>query len=253
MQAGPNDGQPVRPPGGIAPWTFGGGQHIEARLVRVEAFQMDRTEITREAYRAFLLATGYRPPHVEEDWAEEGWNWSGTDFPEGTGDHPVVLTSFYDAQAYCDWAGKRLPTEAEWQLAALGEVGLDRVYPWGNDYDGARLNHGRFDAPNFDDSDGYLTTSPVGAFPAGRSAAGLDDAFGNVWEFTSDHRFDDWSLVRSREEGEVLADVRSPGPGLYVAVRGGSYFFDLRPNPAGERHQFLTELRRKTSGFRCAR
>lgn len=232
------------------------GQRLTPRAVWVKPFQIDRTEVTRSAYKRFLDATGYRPPHVEEDWAQEGYNWSGNDFPKGTGEHPVILVSWYDATEYCAWAGKRLPTESEWQLAALGEQSAQRSFPWGKDYDALALNHGKMDEPNFDDSDGYLTTSPVGSFPEGASPYGLMDAFGNAWEFTSDARVDAWELVETtekrREEGEGWTDVHTPGPSLYVAVRGGSYFFDAEAHPAGEQNQFLPELRRKTSGFRCA-
>ena len=72
--------------------------------------------------------------------------------------------------------------------------------------------------------------------------------FGNVWEFTSDFRRSSWDFYDTTEIGP-----EAKGPGLYVAVRGGAYFFDLRPNPGGERNEFLSEIRRKTSGFRCAK
>jgi formylglycine-generating enzyme required for sulfatase activity len=235
------------------PWRASDGLGLAPRRVRVPAFRIDRTEVTRAQYQAFLQATGYRPPHVDEPWAhQDGWNWKGTDYLAGTGDHPVVLVSWYDAAEYCAWAGKRLPTEAEWQLAALGPAERARVFPWGDDYGELRLNHGRMAEPNYDDIDGYLLTSPVGAFPSGRSETGMEDAFGNAWEFTADVRVDTWELYAGALDGEVRVAATAPMPGLYVAVRGGAYFFDLRPNPAGERNQFLPELRRKTSGFRCA-
>ncbi len=242
-------------------WETGaGGQRLQPIEVSVSSFWIDLTEVTRAQYKEFLDATGYRPPFVAEEWAEaDPWNWSGTDYPEGTGDHPVVLVSWYDATEFCAWAGKRLPTESEWQLAALGPASGGRIFPWGDTYEDSRLNHGKMDAPNYDDSDGYEFTSPVGAFPTGRSPYGLYDAFGNAWEFTSDWRRDDWSMYVDAA-GEALTsaatkgdDITAPGPGLYAAVRGGAYFFDLRPNPGGERNEFLPEIRRKTSGFRCAR
>ena len=237
-------------------WTGGEGRSLQPRLVGVSSFWID---VTRAQYRVFLVETGYRPPYVDEDWArDDGWNWDGVDYPPGTGEHPVVLVSWYDAQAFCQWAGKRLPTEAEWQLAALGSSAENRLYPWGDTYDGSLLNHGMLDAPNYDDSDGFLTTAPVGSFPRGAGPYGLQDAFGNAWEFTADARRDVWNLspdkrglpLRGRDGGQ---DVRAPGPTLYVAVRGGAYFFDLRPNPGGERHDVLPEIRRKSAGFRCAR
>jgi formylglycine-generating enzyme required for sulfatase activity len=266
-QAGANGG-PIGPPGvgrnvtpeslikatnDPVPWVSTGGQHIKATPVWVAAFRIDRTEVTRRAYKTFLDASGYRAPHVDEPWANDGpWNWRGTDYPAQTGDHPVVLASWYDATEYCLWRGARLPTEGEWQVAALGTMDKQRIFPWGNDYGGQRLNHGKMMTPNFDDADGYLTTSPVGSFPAGRSEFGAEDTFGNAWEFTSDMRVDDWRLIESTPSEFGLTNPHAPAPGLHVAVRGGSYFFDLMPNPAGERNHFLPEIRRKTSGFRCA-
>jgi iron(II)-dependent oxidoreductase len=221
-------------------------------LVEVSPFWMDQTEVTRSAYALFIKDTGFPSPRVNESWAIDGWNWSGHRFPEGTGDHPVVLVNWYDARAYCRWAGKRMPTESEWQLAALGPAEEERIFPWGNDYDPMALNHGTIQPPNFDDSDGFYTTSPVGSFPKGASPEGILDLFGNAWEWTADFRIEDWKdLLGERVQGRIQ-DPHTEAIGHYVSVRGGSYFFDLRPNPAGERNAFLPELRRKTSGFRCA-
>lgn len=241
-------GRPLKHP---APKRSLHNAHLESISVQVSPFWMDTTEVTREAYAKFLVATGYPHPEVNEDWAREGWNWSGSKYPEGTGDHPVVLVNWYDARSYCAWASKRLPTEAEWQLAALGPAENERIYPWGNTYDPMALNHGMVEPPNFDDSDGYLTTSPVGAFPTGAGPYGHLDLFGNAWEYTADFRLSSWDqLLGDRSDG-VLTDPHTAPIGHYVSVRGGSYFFDLRPNPGSERNAFLPELRRKTSGFRC--
>ena len=237
----PPPGAPGHPPKKTAkpadpkPWAFYGGDGVE-QSVSVDAFWIDVHEVTRAAYQEFVLETGYPAPYVAEEWADDGWNWEGTTPPKGTEQHPVVLVSWNDARAYCAWAGKRLPTEAEWQLAALGP-GEGRAYPWGNTYDPSKLNHGMMQEPNFDDSDGFARTAPVGSYA---DNGGAFDLFGNAWEFTSSYRVDDPSNA-------------SAPLGLYVAVRGGSYYFDVGPNPIGERHQFLTEIRRKTSGFRCAR
>jgi formylglycine-generating enzyme required for sulfatase activity len=226
---------------------------LSPRFFQVSSFWIDLTEVTKAEYARFLDRTGYRLPHVAEPWAEDGWNWTGPAPAPGTEDHPVVLTSWHDARAYCTWAGKRLPTEAEWLLAALGPAKDARRYPWGSEYEGARVNHGRREPPNFDDSDGFARTSPVGSFPEGKSPYGLLDTFGNAWEYTADRRVDDWGDVSTRsEEHGVGTDPGAVGPGLRVAVRGGSYYFDLS-DPAGEWAAFVPESRRKSSGFRCAR
>jgi sulfatase modifying factor 1 len=258
----PGSGTPSAPPnmpgseakmiGEEKPWTANPSNQMKPKKVRVSSFLIDRTEVTRNAYKEFLDATGYRPPFVSEEWAKDGWNWSGTDYPEGTGDHPVVLVSWYDAQEYCAWREKRLPTEAEWQLAALGSLENKYAFPWGKKYLHDVHNHGQIESPNFDDSDGYLTTSPVGAFPKGNTPLGVQDIFGNAWEFTADARRATWKFYEN-VTGDDLRDSYAPTPTLYVAVRGGSYFFDLRPFPGGERNEFLTEVRRKTAGFRCAK
>jgi formylglycine-generating enzyme required for sulfatase activity len=109
-------------------------------------------------------------------------------------------------------------------------------------------------APNFDASDGFERAAPVGSFPSGRSSSGLDDAFGNAWEFTADLRVEALEqLVHDGEKDGALQNVRAPGPGLRVAVRGGSFYFDLRPNPGAEWGAFTPEIRRKSAGFRCSK
>ena len=233
-------------------WTANPGNQMRGKKVRVSSFWIDLTEVTRKQYKEFLDETNYRPPFIAEAWADDGWNWNGNMYPKGTADHPVIMVSWYDATEYCRWRGKRLPTEAEWQLAALGDANDERHYPWGKKYKHDVHNHGQISAPNFDDSDGYLKTSPVGSFPQGNSPFGLQDVFGNAWEFTADARRASWQFYINKD-GSPPQDTTAPAPSLYVAVRGGSYFFDLRPHPGGERNEFLPEVRRKTSGFRCAR
>ncbi len=225
---------------------------LPSKPVQVAKFWIDEFEVTRRDYGRFLSDTGYRPPHVEEEWAEKEWNWDGSTPPAGTEDHPVVLTSWYDAREYCLWRGARLPTEAEWELAALGPADDEWAYPWGNDYAEGKMNRGKVEPPNYDDSDGYLTTGPVGKFPDGASRYGAQDIYGNAWEWVADIRMRNWDEVRFDDE------AASRGPytttlGLYAGARGFSYFADPRINLAMDHNAFPVELRRKTSGFRCAK
>ncbi len=225
---------------------------LVSKTVRVSGFWIDETEVTRRAYGAFLAATGYRPPHVEEPWAEKDWNWDGPVPPAGTEDHPVVLTNWYDAREFCAWRGARLPTEPEWQLAVLGPAASETAYPWGAEYAEGRMNRGIMAAPNYDQADGWLTTSPVGAFPSGASRYGLLDGYGNAWEWVETVRMRSWEEV-TFADASALLDLRTPTLGLYAGARGFSYFADPRPNLAMDYNAFPVELRRKTSGFRCAR
>ncbi len=270
VELGPRHAHRLPPKAGIGPppkyvaktpsekpasaWYSRAGLGLDKRKAAVAPFLIDQTEVTQAAYAGFVEEGGYRPPHVSESWAEADWNWQGTRGREDRADHPVTLVSFYDAQAYCSWRGKRLPTEAEWQLAALGPADAKRTYPWGGRYHGDRLNHGQLDAPHTDHGDGYVWTAPVGQFKEGRSAYGLDDMFGNAWEYTADLRIDDWAGARHEgfDSSGAMVNATAPGPGLRVAVRGGSFYFDFAPNPGGEWAAFVPESRRKSAGFRCA-
>ncbi len=133
-----------------------------ARKVTLKAFFMDKYEVTNGQYKAFTDASGHTPPIT----------WEGGTYPEGKGNHPVSNVSWYDAHAYCKWAGKRLPTEEEWEKAARGPHG--NVYPWGNEY-------GK-DKANLDNTD---ITNPVGSYKSDRSYYGVYDMGGNVMEWVA--------------------------------------------------------------------
>ena len=155
-------------------------------------FYMDVTEVTVGQFKKFLKDTGYEPDEPI-DW-EELYKYSPTD------EHPMIYVSWFDAQAYCEWAGKRLPTEKEWEFAARGGL-KDKEYPWGDEESIAR------EYANFE---GVLgrdqwdeTTAPVGSFRP--NGYGLHDMAGNVWEFC-----EDWYS----EDKE------------YRVLRGGSWFDD---------------------------
>jgi formylglycine-generating enzyme required for sulfatase activity len=136
-----------------------------AHVVYVNAFYIDIYEVTNEDYKGFVVATGRKTPV----------SWERGTYPEGKGDHPATYVSWYDAEAYCKWAGKRLPREAEWEKAARGTDG--RIYPWGNEWD---LNKSNNPLKKLEG------TVPVGSFEEGKNQFGLYDMSGNVWEWVGD-------------------------------------------------------------------
>jgi formylglycine-generating enzyme required for sulfatase activity len=146
------------------------------RTVRVAPFFIDIYPITNAEYARFVGATSHRPPK----------GWANGKPPAGRETHPVVWLSWFDAAAYADWAGKRLPTEDEWEYAARGADG--REFPWGTALEADRCNY-RASAVG--------STTPVGSFPKGASAFGCHDMAGNVWEWTA-------SWYDAAEERRVL-------------------------------------------------
>ncbi len=138
------------------------------RTVYVDAFYIDKLEVTNQQFKQFLSDTGYKPKHY-------------LDYPpHNTEDQPAVVLDWSDAAAYAKWAGKRLPTEAEWEKAARGTDG--RIWPWGNEWDATKLSGN--DGTGL--IDGYVLTAPVGQFPQGASPYGALDMAGNLWEWVSD-------------------------------------------------------------------
>jgi formylglycine-generating enzyme required for sulfatase activity len=196
----------------------------EARLGR---YAIDRTPVTNAQYAKFLQASGYRPPHPENFLK----HWKDGKPAPGMEDHPVVYVSLEDARAYARWAGKRLPTEEEWQVAAQGNDG--RTYPWGNEMKPGACNDGKTG-----------TTTPVTAHPDGRSPFGCLDMCGNVWEWTESERSDG----RTR-----FAILRG---GSFYQAKGSHWYFDGGPRPCSFAAKMLLMGpgldRCGTVGFRCA-
>ncbi len=179
--------------------------------VELSGFWIQRTPVTNGQYRRFMSATGHRPPD-QADSAGVSWGapvWSGGNFPPDRADEPVVCVSWEDAQDYCEWAGLRLPTEAEWEYAARGPEG--RKYPWGDEWDGSRLCWNR------STREGVARTVPVGSFPEGVSWCGALDLAGNVWEWCAD-----W-YDREYYRHSPARDPQGPDTGEYRVSRGCSW------------------------------
>jgi formylglycine-generating enzyme required for sulfatase activity len=196
------------------------------RTVAFPRFAMDEALVTNAKFAQFLKASHYRPEHGESFLK----HWRRDRPPAGLEDHPVVYVDLNDARAYAKWAGKRLPTEEEWQYAAQGADG--RHYPWGEQMEPGRCNAGETGG-----------TTPVKAFPLGRSPFGCYDMCGNVWQWTESERSDG----RTR-----FCIIRG---GAFYAAKGSGWYVDGGPRPANFATKFLLTWpgldRCSTIGFRC--
>jgi formylglycine-generating enzyme required for sulfatase activity len=232
------------------------------RLVYLDAYEMDRYEVANVQYRRFLQATGRQAPSY----------WLGDDYPPGQADYPMVGVGWEDANAYCTWAGKRLPTEAEWEKACRGTDG--RQYPWGDGWEPRRGNVGisapasspasqigsndiwnaawQFlqETPTYDGKPGLR---PVGSYSDGASPCGVMDLLGNASEWVFDwYNWGDYSDMPTHNPLGL-------GPPWNHCLRGSSWY-----NPVGTdaQVQILSRCSTRNSshgssdprvGFRCAR
>jgi len=212
-------------------------------MVYLDAFWIDQTEVTNAMFAQFLNNMGSQKV--------EGENWldSTSEFTrisrtndtwqadEGYANHPVVKVTWHGANSYCEWTGRRLPTEAEWEKAARGIDG--RTYPWGESTSCRHANYGSCDK--------FPTTSPVGYYGGvGASPYGAFDMAGNVWEWV-----DDW-YDKDYYGGSPVKNPTGPDSGTWRVLRGGCCYYDVFMSRSAFRYYFPDEIYDHFIGFRCA-
>ncbi|ULA59876.1 MAG: FGE-sulfatase domain-containing protein [Nitrospira sp.] len=207
------------------------GQNDEQPVhrVSVKAFYLETQEVTVWRYAEFLVSQKTDPPFK--------WN-------EATsGSHqnkPVVGVNWYDARDYCRWVGRRLPTEAEWELAARGTEG--RMYPWGDTHPTrghANAGHTKWH--------GYDTLTNVGQFELGKTPNGVYDLAGNLWEWVADWYDATYYQFSPRD------NPSGPSAGPLRALRGGAWNNDAKSIRSANRAGYAPDARRNDVGFRCAK
>jgi len=229
--------------------------------VTLKSFYIDKTPVTVARFREFIEDTDFKTE--AEKYGDSGvfnlekQNWEllpgttwqkpfGPSGPDAEENHPVTHISWNDAVAYAKWAGKRLPTEAEWEFAARSGKNSSNKFSWGNEVtiNGkyfANTWQGPIDAPKVED--GYLFTSPVGAF--GENEAGLTDMGGNVWQWCADN----YKPYPGNQE-PVREDPK------VKVIRSGSFFYDQNGEDSfsvSGRSMNSVETSLFNTGFRCAK
>ena len=247
---------------------------IPQREVYMSAYLIDKYPVTNAEYKKFIESGGYKQRDL---WSDAGWDYIQQSKPlesncvnsamDGEDDCPVVNISWYEAEAFARYAGKRLPSEAEWEKAARGTDG--RIYPWGNKFDKTRLNcaESKIEKP-----------TPVAKYPQGISSYGCFDMAGNVWEWTAD--WFDSQYYRSAPDRDPQGPAKAEDKPFFGRPEDvGVSIYELEPAEAGSstlsdckvlrggswngggvihircanRDYDEPDYRNDTIGFRCAR
>jgi iron(II)-dependent oxidoreductase len=229
-----------------SPPNVGLSEEHPRRTIFISEFEIDRLPVTFGDFAAFVEKNGYQDPAL---WSDEGWAYVQEhallrprfwDEPEWAHVHgqsqPVVGVSFYEAQAYARFAGKRLPTEAEWEKAAAGEEG--RMYPWGDDWEEGRCSFR---------GGAVRAAPPVGQFPLGVSPYGVWEMAGGVWEWCTDWHDEKYYTVAPER------DPTGPSTGTMKVARGGAWNALPLLNRCANRNAWKPSARFSNVGFRCAR
>ena len=204
-----------------------------ANHIELDAFYMDKYEVTNANYAKFIAATGARAP----------WHWPEGKIPDGQEKQAVSNVNWFEATDFCKWAGKRLPTEAEWEKAERG--GLDsKTYSWGDDANGIAGEDGK--PPALPAAVNKDQAGAVGAYAP--NGYGLYDMTGNVLEWIND--WYDWNYYAFMPQ----KNPRGPETGKYRSVRGGGWTDNKGERLTTYYRQYSDpELRGSTIGFRCAK
>jgi iron(II)-dependent oxidoreductase len=210
-----------------------GPQEQPLHRVTLDAFEIDRYEVSNVEYLRFVLATG-------ADWPQF---WRAKPFPDKMATHPVINVSWQEADAYCRWAGKRLPTEAEWEKAARGPDG--RMFPWGDEPAGwikSNIAH-----PGSKRGAKYPPLANINRYDKGVSPYGVYQLAGNVSEWVSD-----WFDPDYYRKG-VNENPKGPAVGELKVFRGGSWNEDPEVARSAGRNGGEPTRKSYLTGFRCAR
>lgn len=202
-----------------------------AHKVYLDAYWMDRTEVTNAQYKQCVADGDCSIPPSSD--------YNNPDYAS----HPVVYVDWYDAEKYCTWAGRSLPSEAQWEKAARGTD--ERIYPWGDEFDCKMVNRDGISC------DGYSQTAPAGSFPGGASPYGGLDMAGNVWEWVKD--WYDSNYYNTYPKDGWPDNPVGPTTGTYRILRGGSWYNIDNFLRSSHRSRLYPVLRDNGLGFRCSR